>query len=364
VNSKSSPGSAGLFYIEFTMRDILLDLEIWIKNGEEIALATVVSTWGSSPRPVGSKLAATRSGGIAGSVSGGCVEGAVIEECLSVLDSGQPSLLSFGITDDLAWDVGLPCGGKIQVFVEPFSAYEAVYSSLKGCLQDQKSCALVSYIQGSTGRYNHKLLFEDGGTQGDLKIDKYGVNQIPALVEILKRGKSKSLEINEDTTLLVEAYPAQARLIIVGAVHTAEKLVSLSQVLGFKTIVIDPRRAFNNRERFPDADELVLEWPGEALEDIILDSSAYVVVLTHDPKLDDPALLFALRSEASYIGALGSQRTNQKRLGRLRSAGLSEGELARLYAPIGLDLGGRRPEEIAVSILGEIVKVRNKASDG
>jgi xanthine dehydrogenase accessory factor len=347
------------------MRDILPDLEIWLKNSEEIALATVVSTWGSSPRPVGSKLAATRSGGIAGSVSGGCVEGAVIEECLSVLDSGQPSLLSFGIADDLAWDVGLPCGGKIQVFVEPFSAYEDVYSSLKGSLHDQVSCALVTHIKGSPGGYNRKLLlFEDGRSQGDLEINQYAGIQIPVLIEILKHGKSKSLEINKDTTLLVEAYPAQARLVIVGAVHTAEILVSLARVLGFKTIVVDPRRAFNNRERFPDADELVPEWPSEALEAIQLDSSAYVAVLTHDPKLDDPALLVALKSGARYIGALGSRRTNQKRLDRLRAAGLSEGELGRLYAPIGLDLGGRRPEEIAVSILGEIIKVRNKAPEG
>jgi len=353
------------FWVEFVMRDILPDLEQWLNNGEEIALATVASTWGSSPRPVGSKLAATRSGGIAGSVSGGCVESAVIEECLSVLDSGQPSLLSFGIADDLAWDVGLPCGGKIQVFVEPFSAYKEVYSSLKRCLRDQVSCALVTYIKGSPEGYHRKLLlFEDGRAQGNLEINQYAGIQIPALVEILKRGKSKSLEINEDTTLLVEAYPAQARLVIVGAVHTAEKLVSLARVLGFKTIVVDPRRAFNNRERFPDADELVLEWPGEALENVRLDSSAYVVVLTHDPKLDDPALLVALKSGASYIGALGSQRTNQKRLGRLRAAGLSEGQLARLFAPIGLDLGGRRTEEIAVSILAEIVNVRNKTPKG
>lgn len=343
------------------MRDILPDLENWLKNDQEIAVATVVSTWGSSPRPVGSKLAVTRSGRITGSVSGGCVEGTVIEECTSVLDSGQPSLLEFGVADDLAWDVGLPCGGRIQVFVEPFSAYKQVYPTLKKCLQEQKSCALVTYIKGPPASYNNKLLvFEDGRTIGDLDIDRYGVDLLPVIIETLNDGKSKHLDINENTALLIEAHPAQARLIIVGAVHTAEKLVPLAQTLGFDTIVIDPRSAFNNRERFPDAGELVVEWPDEALDGIVLDNSTYVVILTHDPKIDDPALLAALRSGARYVGALGSQRTNQKRTLRLREAGLSDEEIARLYAPIGLDLGGRRPEEIAVSILAEIVQVRNK----
>ena len=344
------------------MRDILSDLETWLENGEEIALGTVVSTWGSSPRPVASKLAVTRRGGITGSVSGGCVEGAVIDECASVLDTGQPSLLSFGVADDLAWEVGLPCGGKIQVFVEPFSAYQAVYPSFIQCLKDQKSCALVTCIKTPTGEYNRKLLvYENGESVGDLDLESYGTDLLPQVLEILRSGKSARLDIDENTAMLVEAYPAQARLVIVGAVHTAEKLVSLAGVLGFKTIVIDPRSAFNHRERFPDADELVQEWPDKALEDIGLDKSSYVVVLTHDPKLDDPALLAALRSDASYIGALGSQRTNQKRSQRLREAGLSEQELERLFAPIGLDIGGRRPEEIAVSILAEIVQVRNQA---
>lgn len=345
------------------MRDILPDLEMWLNHGEQIAVATVVRTWGSSPRPIGSKLAATHSGGITGSVSGGCVEGAVIEECLSVIETKIPKLLKFGIADETAWDVGLPCGGKIEVFVEPFSAYESVFDTFKGFLEQQKACALVSYISGSPDGYNHKLLiFDNHQTLGDLEIGKNVEDLLPILSDTLKAGKSSAVDIDEETTLLVEVYPSPDRLIVIGAVHTAEKLVSLARVIGFETIVIDPRRAFNNRERFPDATELVLEWPDEALNKLALDRSAYIAVLTHDPKLDDPALLFALKSDARYIGALGSQRTNQKRIERLKEAGLTESEISRMHAPIGLDLGGRRPEEIAVSILGEIVKVRNQTA--
>jgi len=343
------------------MRDVLEQLDTWHSEGREIAVATVVRTWGSSPRQVGSRLIATREGGIAGSVSGGCVEGAVIEECYAVLDSGQPSLLGFGVADEEAWQVGLPCGGTIQVLVEPFLAYKSIYQPFKNCLHEQIPCALVSYLEGSPVDFNRKLLlFADGSVEGDLDLSQYGKGALQEIKAVFHSGESQTLNPSDDVSLLVEVYPPRERLIIVGAVHTAEKLVSLAQVLGFETIIIDPRRAFNNRERFPEASRLITEWPNEALEQLELTSADYVVILTHDPKLDDPALLVALRKPARYIGALGSKRTNQKRLARLVEAGLTDAELNRLHAPIGLDIGGRRPEEIALSIMAEINKVKYK----
>jgi len=343
------------------MRDVLEQLEEWHGEGQEIAVATVVRTWGSSPRQVGSRLIATRDGGIAGSVSGGCVEGVVIEECLVVLDSSRPSLIGFGVADEEAWQVGLPCGGTIQVFVEPFSAYQSIYPVFKKYLQEQIPCALVTYLEGPPGGFNHKLILAAGSApEGDLDPDRYGEGIFKQIEAVFQSGESQILNPSEDISLLVEVYPPSERLIIVGAVHTAEKLVSLAQVLGFETIVVDPRRAFNNRLRFPGASALIAEWPDKALERLELSRADYVVVLTHDPKLDDPALLVALRSQAGYIGAIGSVRTNRNRLERLRESGVTEAELSRLHAPIGLDIGGRKPEEIALSIMAEINQVKYK----
>jgi xanthine dehydrogenase accessory factor len=222
-------------------------------------------------------------------------------------------------------------------------------------------CALVSYLEGPPDRFNQKMILQaDGSMEGDLDLSRYGSGVIEKIEMIFQSGESKIFNPGEDVTLLVEVYPPRERLIIVGAVHTAEKLASLAHVLGFETIIVDPRRAFNNRKRFPEVSELIAEWPDEALKSLGLTSADYVVVLTHDPKLDDPALLAALRSPARYIGAIGSKRTNQQRLARLRESGITKKELDRLHAPIGLDIGGRKPEEIPLSIMAEINKVKYK----
>jgi xanthine dehydrogenase accessory factor len=245
--------------------------------------------------------------------------------------------------------------------LEPFSAYQSVYTVFKKCLQDQIPCALVSYLEGPPGGFNQKLILQANGImEGDLDLSRYSDGALEKIEMIFKSGESKIFNPVEGVSLLAEVYPPRERLVIVGAVHTAEKLVSLAHVLGFETIMVDPRRAFNNRERFPDASELIAEWPDEALENLKLTRADYVVVLTHDPKLDDPALLVALRSPVRYIGAIGSKRTNQKRLERLRESGVTKLELDRLHAPIGLDIGGRKPEEIALSIMAEINKVKYK----
>lgn len=344
------------------MRDVLESLERWRERGEDIAVATVINTWGSAPRPVGSKMVSTRSGGIAGSVSAGCVENAVIEAGENVMASGQPRLLHYGVADDTAWDVGLACGGEIEVFVEPFSALADVYERIKAYLDAREPIAVVSVLDGPPEVLNHKLIvLEDGEAEGTLELGEHRERVVQAALSLLARETGGVVDLEGGPTLFVETYPAAPRLIIVGAVHIAEPLITMANAAGFDTILVDPRSAFASRERFPGADRLMQEWPDKALSKMKLNHSAYVVVLSHDPKLDDPALKTALRSKARYIGALGSKRTNRLRIERLREAGLTEDELGRLHAPVGLNLGGRTPPEIAVSILAEVIQVRNTA---
>jgi xanthine dehydrogenase accessory factor len=335
------------------MRDILDDIERWQREGRPIALATVVETWGSAPRPAGGKMAVTADGAIAGSVSGGCVENAVVEAGLKTLSGGQPQLLHYGVSDDTAWSVGLACGGSLDVYVERLDA--AVFGPVDAALRAEKPVAIATVIQGPAGEVGRKVvLLEDGRMTG--AIDAAALEATRAALD-----EGQSRRIRTDTReLFVDVLLPAPRLVIVGGVHIAIALVSLAKTLGFRTIVVDPREAFANPGRFPHADEVVNDWPDAALARIAPDGSTAIAVLTHDPKLDDPALLAALRSRAFYVGALGSQRTQDKRRARLTAAGLSDAEISRLHGPIGLPLGGRSPEEIAVAILGEVVKTRNR----
>ena len=342
------------------MQDVLEKLDQWRQDGEPLAIATVVETWGSAPRPVGSKMVLTSSGGIAGSVSAGCVEGAVIEESAAVIRSGTPRLVEFGVADETAWEVGLACGGKIKVLIEPGYSIELIYESLKENLLNRMPCFILSYLPGMNEHMNQKLLVEPGGKQvGDLKLPDGGDELLKQALEMLENEKGGTIQALNGAILFVEVHPQPPKLIIIGAVHLSEPLITIAKTLGFETILIDPRKAFASRERFPHADQLVQNWPDLALQEYQLDRSTYIVVLTHDPKLDDPALITALRSDARYVGALGSKRTNQKRMERLRAAGFNQNQLSRLYAPIGLELGGRSSTEIAISIMAEIVQVRN-----
>jgi xanthine dehydrogenase accessory factor len=345
------------------MKDVLEQLEAWRQQDEDIAVATVIETWGSAPRQVGAKMTTTRSGGLAGSVSGGCVEGAVIEESKAVMQSGEPRLLTFGVADETAWEVGLACGGNIRVLVEPFSAWDSIYASLKRRIEARDAMAVVSALEGPPEQSGHKLIvLPDGSTEGQLAIDAPVEQVVKGALALLDSGKGGILELEDGPSLFVEVYPPVPRLIMVGAVDIANSLVPLARQLGFDTLIVDPRGAFATRERFPEATELIKEWPQKALPEMALDGSAYVAVLTHDPKLDDPALQVALRSEACYVGALGSKRTAEKRARRLREAGLTDEELARLHAPIGLPLGGRSPAEIAMSIMAEILQAKNSVA--
>ena len=342
------------------MYDVLDKLEAWRQQGQQIGIATVISTWGSSPRPVGAKLITTLRGDIAGSVSAGCVEGVVIEACHQAIRSGQPQVLQFGVADEDAWEVGLACGGTIEVMVEPFAALSGVYETMHRRLTEHQPLALVSVLNGDAAQINRKLLvYPDGSSEGDLKLSESQHQQVIAYaLERLAQGQGATLQVEGGPHVFIEVYPPVPRLIIVGAVHIAEVLVPMANLLGYETIVIDPRAAFATRERFPQATRIIREYPQRALPELGLDGSAYLVVLTHDPKLDDPSLYIGLTSPLRYVGALGSQRTNARRIERLRRMGVREEQLARLHAPIGLPLGGRSPAEIALSIMAQITQVR------
>jgi xanthine dehydrogenase accessory factor len=346
------------------MKDILNDLDRWVNAGQPVAIGTIIQTWGSAPRGVGSKMGVSAGGEISGSVSGGCVEGAVVEASLEVLSTGVPQLLHFGVADETAWEVGLACGGTIEVFVNQLDL--AWYSPLDKAIQQEKSVAAATIIKGAREKLGRTIVVgEDGSTHGTLG---------EGLDEVVLEAARKTLAAGEPRRQTI--FPAQERkeidifidvilpspvLVIVGGAHISIALAELARVVGFRTIIIDPRRSFGNQARFPNVDRLLQAWPDQALSEIEINRSTAVATLTHDPKLDDPALAAALRSQAFYVGALGSQKTQASRRQRLLEAGLSEGQLERLHGPIGLDIEARTPEEIALSIMAEIVAARRAA---
>ena len=341
------------------MRDILPDLDNWRADAERksIALATVIQTWGSSPRRAGAKMGLTPDGKITGSVSGGCVEGAVYETGVDVLKSNRPQLLHFGVADETAWEVGLACGGSIDVFVKPLDT--EFFKSLRAVLAEEKSAVLVTVVRGPAEFIGRELLVEENGNvTGSLaaELDKQALDLAR---QTLAQGESRRAMLSEEIEVFVEVILPPPTLIAVGGVHITIALMTLAKTLGYRTVVVDPRSAFGSEERFPNVDRLIQRWPEEAFQEIPLTRSTAVAMLTHDPKLDDPALKIALPSPAFYVGALGSKTTQAKRRQRLLDEGLSEEQLNRLHGPIGLQIGAQTPEEIAMSIMAEIVAARN-----
>ena len=326
------------------MREIASDLTHWLAAGEHIALATVVWAEGSSPRRLGARLAMTGSGRMAGSVSGGCVEGAVFQEAQEVLAGGPPKRLHYGVVDETGWEAGLACGGTIEVYVEPLAG---VHRRLLAALAEEGTVALATRLDGT----GHLLAWPDGRLEGDRSL-------APALTALFP-GPAAGLDRGPDGDVFLEVLAPPPTLVIVGAVHIAVPLVRLAQTLGFHVRVVDARRAFANRERFPAVDELIVAWPQDALRAEELGPQHHVVILSHDPKFDVPALQIALESQAAYVGLIGSRKTQAKRKAALREAGFSDVDLARIHGPVGLDLGGREPAEIALAILAEIVAVRH-----
>lgn len=331
------------------MREILQDVRRWLAADESIALATVVWTEGSSPRPPGSRLAVTGSGQIAGSVSGGCVEGDVFREAQDVLAAEAPKRLQYSAVDEEGWQVGLACGGAMEVFVEP---WKEVHRQLLEALEGEQTVALATHLEGA----GHALAFPDGEVQGDPSL----ASELMALFP----GPATELRRRPEGDLFLEVFARPATLTIIGAVHIAVPLVTMARVLGFHVRLVDARQTFATRERFPDVDELIVAWPQKALPAGCLRPNDAVVVLTHDPKFDVPALEAALKSSVGYVGLLGSPTTQTKRRAALKDRGLSSEDLARIHGPVGLDLGGRQPAEIALAILAEIVAEHNARERG
>ena len=342
------------------MKELLPTLDLWLAQGEKIALATLVDTHGTTPRPAGARLCLTESGKMEGSISGGCLEGDVFTRGLQVLEDSRTVLTRYGIESDVGVAVGLSCGGEVDVLIEPFED-DATWRAFRASIENHRPAALCTTLAPEAWLGRRLTVLAEGRTEGgiDPEIDAVLKERATALWQ---DGGHEILEAEvagEAVRVVIEAFSPPPRLYIVGATHIATILCPMASTLGFHVSVIDPRTPFATTSRFPQADRLVLEWPHEFLAREELDESAYVITLTHDMKFDIPTLTEALGSKARYVGALGSRRTHGKRLIELRSEGLSESDLERIHTPIGLDLGGRAPEEIALSILAELVATRH-----
>ena len=329
------------------MRDVLQEYDRLAASGK-VGRAVVTRVWGSAPRTEGSNLIATADGRMAGSVSGGCVEGAVVEAIGEAIAEGKPRVLDFTVTHERAWEVGLACGGSIGVFVEP-----EVRAELLEAARGNDGVVIASVIGGAAplGRPDAAVAAAIAGEARE------------ALASLSSRVSTIRLPAGE-VSVFLEVYPRQPTLFIIGAVHIAEALCQLARPLGYRIVVADGRAAFLTRERFPDVDLLVQAWPEDAFHQVGIDDATCICVLSHDPKFDEPALDAALRSPAAYIGAIGSKKTQEIRRERLRTAGFTPEAVARLHGPIGLDLGGKQPGEIALAILAEITAVRHQKATG
>ncbi len=320
----------------------------WLEAGQRVALATVFSTWGSSPRPVGSQLVTNERGEFAGSVSGGCIEGNVIEQCQQIAHTGVTRILEYSVSDEQAWGVGLTCGGTVVVLICAL-VDRAVVTDLYRCQQQRKLVALLIHCENAK-----QVVFIAGKTDASLRAVGLDPTQ---LYECLLSGASGPLAAGAEQWFCRVFMPS-LRLVVIGAVHISQVLVPMARLAGFHVTLVDPRVAFATATRFVDT-RIVRQWPDRYFESEPLDADTAVVSLSHDSKIDDLALIAALKSPACYVGSLGSRKTHARRLSRLEDAGMTPAALARIHAPIGLDLGGRSASDIAIAILAEIVSVRS-----
>jgi xanthine dehydrogenase accessory factor len=323
----------------------------WSAEGRSVALATVIQTWGSAPQPVGSQLAVDEKGNFVGSVSGGCVEGEVIAEAAEVLSSAKPRVLLFGVEDSVAWKAGLACGGTIRIFLDTLEGAEcdtSLLHRLTNAIAARRKAALVTDLSTGARTLAHGP-------------DELAPDLAPALAEAFSHNRSIAMPGSQGE-IFINVFAPTTRLIVVGAVHVAQALAPMARALGYDVVIVDPRAVFATQERFGNV-RIVPDWPDEALPALGLDAATAVVVLSHDAKLDDPALIAALRSDAFYVGALGSRKTHSGRIERLQQAGLTDADLSHIHAPIGLDIGAQGASEIAVSIIAEIVAAQ-RGKDG
>lgn len=336
------------------MLDILDTVDQWIAQNRAVALATVVETWGSAPRGIGSKMAVTSDMAMIGSVSGGCVETAVVEQALEILEDGKPRLLHYGVSDDTAWEVGLTCGGNMSIFVEPLDVqwWQIVTAEVRA----NRPAATVTILEGANA--GQKALFDTSGNALYTSANLAPENCEQLAQASKSKNRSGRTEIAEQNVMVDLHFP-RPHLIMIGGVHIAMPLQSFARQVGFRVSVIDPRDVFATEERFPEVDNILHSYPDKALQQLGLDRNTYVAVLTHDPKIDDKALTTALPSDAPYIGVLSSKRTHELRKKRLLEAGIPQEQIDRIHTPIGIDINAQTPEEIALCILAEIVAVRN-----
>ena len=314
----------------------------WHRAGKGAVLATVVETWGSAPRPVGSQLAVSGKSDLAGSVSGGCVEGAVVAEALDALQDGGTRILEFGISDDTAFAVGLACGGKIRVMVEPVGQGipEETLAELNAAREARRAVAYAV----DTSNWERRIAGPDDPVLGKAVAERF---------------RSDKSGFEEETFIAIHNPPL--RMAVVGAVHIAQPLMEMARLAGYDAVLIDPREAFGSAARFP-GETILNDWPDEALAGRGIDARTAIVTLSHDPKIDDPAIAAALRSDAFYLGCLGSPRTHAKRADRLRKAGFSDNDIQRIHAPVGLDIGAKSPAEIAIAVMAEITRQLRQAA--
>lgn len=331
------------------MREVRDDVQRWLARGDRVALATVVATRRSAPRPVGAKLAISAQGELAGSVSGGCVENEVYEYAQEVLAGAPPRLLTYGISDDLALSVGLPCGGEIDVFVE--EARRPLAERLMQIVESNERAVVLTVLAGDD-LGAELLVTEDGERIGDAPEEL-----AESAPELISRGRSGVVQI-AGRDVFADVYGPPPRLLIYGAVDTAQALCRAAQEIGWRPIVADARARFATTERLPSAEEIVVAWPEETLAQVRPDDATAIVILTHDDKFDVPMISGALETDAFYIGALGSRRNQERRRERLLEAGVDEAALERVSGPCGLDVGAQTPAETAISILAEIMAVR------
>lgn len=346
------------------MRDILNDIRAWT---EPFAVATVVRTWKSAPRPPGAAMAVDGAGHVVGSVSGGCVEGDLYLRCQEALATGAPALVRYGVSDDEAFEIGLTCGGVLDVFIHRIDPRTQPLERLAAAVEGREPAVVATVVVGPNAGSRMLIIGDERyGSTGNASLDQAVVTDALGLLE---HGTNGLIHLGlegerrkEDVAVFVESFATPPRMLIFGAIDFAAALARLGSFLGYHVTVCDARSLFATAARFPEADEVVVAWPHKYLTQVEVDRRTVICVLTHDPKFDVPVLEEALKTDAAYIGVMGSRRTHADRHARLRERGVTEEQLARLSSPIGLDLGARTPEETAISIGAEIIAHRTEAT--
>jgi len=338
------------------MKELFTQIQPWIEKKKHVVLARVIQTWGSSPRPVGSAMFISEDSEMIGSVSGGCVEGAVLKEAKAIMGSDKGKLVHYGVSDEDAWAVGLSCGGKIQVYLQPWISNDEfstnIPAKLNQLLSENKSCILITALNNEN---QNTLVMPDGISLGASLPEEV----VRKSLETFEQRKHETVSAG-GISYFIQVFPRRSQMIIIGAAHITADLVQLAHQFDFETIVIDPRGTFAKNTTFVvKPDQIFEKYPSEVLNELPLDTNTYAVILSHDPKIDDDALQILLRKKVAYLGALGSKKNHEKRSQRLVEKGFTPDEIAMINAPVGIDIHARGAKEIALSIMGAVIKAKN-----